>query len=133
MVIEQPEPRHFRPGAIAGGAILLALGAAMLLDTTGVTDVHTGRLVPPMILIALGVLIMVDKGAVIYTRPVRDDRGEVRLRVRRRGGAGGGLWLMGIGAWMLVSQMHLFGLSYATSWPLFIILMGLMIMIRGTR
>jgi hypothetical protein len=40
---------------------------------------------------------------------------------------------MGIGAWMLVSQMHLFGLTYATSWPLFIILMGLMIMIRGTR
>lgn len=133
MVIEQPEPRRLRPGAIAGGVILLALGAAMLLDTTGVTDVQMGRLVPPMILITLGVLVMVDKGAVVYTRPERDDRGDIRLRLRHRGGAGGGLWLMGIGAWMLVSQMHLFGLTYATSWPLFIILMGLMIMIRGTR
>jgi hypothetical protein len=34
---------------------------------------------------------------------------------------------------MLISQMHLFGLTYGTSWPLFIILMGLMLVIRGWR
>jgi hypothetical protein len=34
---------------------------------------------------------------------------------------------------MLVSQTHLFGLTYDTSWPLFIILAGVMILIRGWR
>jgi hypothetical protein len=34
---------------------------------------------------------------------------------------------------MMVSQMHLFGLNYGNSWPLFIILSGVMTMIRGAR
>jgi hypothetical protein len=130
---EQPARHGFRPGAIAAGAILLMVGVAMLLDRTGTVRVDTGRMLPPMILIGLGVLVMVDNGGVVCAPPMRDDRSDVRLRVRRRGGASGGLWLIGIGAWMLVSQMHLFGLTFATSWPLVIILMGLMMVLRGLR
>ena len=36
-----------RPGALVAGLILLALGVAMLLDTTGMMQVHAGRLVAP--------------------------------------------------------------------------------------
>ena len=127
-----------RPGALVAGFILLAVGTAMLLDTTGLTDIRVGRLLPPFILIALGSAIVLDKGsvAVVARRKIREDHGDLEERVRprhwRRRGTGG-IWLIGIGVWMLVSQTHLFGLSYETSWPLFIILSGLIIMIRGTR
>ena len=122
-----------RPGALVAGFILLAAGTAMLLDTTGLTDIRVGRLLPPFILIALGSAIVLDKGSVaVARRQVGEDEERVRPRHWRRRGTGG-IWLIGIGVWMLVSQTHLFGLSYETSWPLFIILSGLIIMIRGTR
>jgi hypothetical protein len=34
---------------------------------------------------------------------------------------------------MLASQTHLFGLTFGTSWPLLVILTGIMIVIRGIR
>ncbi|HYT66905.1 MAG TPA: DUF5668 domain-containing protein [Vicinamibacterales bacterium] len=122
-----------RPGAIVAGFILLGLGVAMLLDTTGMMHLHAGRLVAPFILIAIGSAIVLDRGGFVaeYRRPDEEDR--VRIRHRRRGGPFGGLWLIGVGCWMLVSQAHLFGLTYGTSWPLFVILAGVMMMFRGMR
>src|SRR3954471_12583635 len=124
--VDGPERRQLRPGAIAGGVILLALGAAMLLDTTGTIDIHIGRLIAPIVLIAIGMAMMLDKGGVVYGRRERTAAGEVRMRTRRRGSPGAGVWLIGIGSWMIASQTHLFGLDYGNSWPLFIILAGLM-------
>jgi len=124
---------RIRPGALVAGFILLAAGTAMLLDTTGLTDIRVGRLVPPFILIALGSAIVLDRGgAAAARRQIVEDDERIRPRHRRRRGTGG-LWLIGIGVWMLVSQSHIFGLRYDTSWPLFIIVAGLIIMIRGTR
>ena len=121
-----------RPGAIAAGLLLAGLGVAMYLDTTGVFRVNVWRLVGPVFLIALGSAIVLDRGGFVAEcgRVSDEDR---RRRIRRRGGSLGGLWLIGLGCWMLVSQTHLFGLTYNTSWPLFIILAGVMIMIRGWR
>jgi Domain of unknown function (DUF5668) len=131
---QQPErSSSFRPGVVAAGGILLALGVAMLLDTTGAIDIRMGRLIAPLVLISLGAAMMLDKGGLVYGRRVRDADGRVRTRLRTRGSQGGGLWLIGIGSWMMVSQMHLFGLNYANSWPLFIILSGVLMVIRGTR
>ena len=45
----------------------------------------------------------------------------------------GGVWLIGIGAVMLLAQTHAFGLDSHNSWPLFIILSGLIMLIRGVR
>jgi len=122
-----------RPGAIAAGLLLVGLGVAMFLDTTGVFRVNAGRLVAPFFLIALGSAIVLDRGGFVAEwgcGPGDDGRSR---RIRRRGGPFGGLWLIGIGCWMLVSQTHLFGLTYDTSWPLFIILAGVIILIRGWR
>src|SRR6476646_10490399 len=107
---------NMRPGAIAAGVLLVGLGVAMFLDTTGVFRVNAGRLVAPVFLIALGSAIVLDKGGFVAAcgRVSDDDRPR---RLRRRGGPFGGLWLIGLGCWMLVSQTHLFGLSYHTSWP----------------
>src|SRR5436309_8920067 len=122
-----------RPGAVAGGLILLALGVAMLLDTTGAVNIHLRHSIGPIVLIVLGTLMMLGEGGVVWGRRVRDANGEVRMKVRQRGGATGGVWLIGVGAWLLASQTHVFGLTFANSWPLFIILSGLIVVIRGIR
>ena len=75
---------------------------------------------------------MLEKGAVVYGYRERLETGERKMRVRRRG-ATSGFWLIGVGVWMLVSQLHVFGLDYGTSWPLFIILAGVIMVMRGVR
>jgi hypothetical protein len=123
---------NMRPGAIAAGVLLVGLGVAMFLDTTGVFRVDAGRLIAPVFLIVMGSAIVLDRGGFVaeFRRGSDEDRPR---RLRRRGGSFGGLWLIGVGCWMLVSQLHLFGLTYHTSWPLFIILAGVLIMTRGWR
>jgi len=105
----------------------------MLLDTTGMFRVNAWRLMGPFFMIALGSAILLDRGGFVAECGRTNDEDGRSRRIRRRGGSLGGLWLIGLGSWMLVSQTHLFGLSYNTSWPLFIILAGAMIMIRGWR
>lgn len=117
----QDHGRRMRPGAVAAGGVLLALGVLLLLDTTGTVRVQAGQLIAPMVMIAIGASILLD-GSCAPSAPGRH---------RPRGTSG--FWLIGIGVWMLVSQTHLFGLSYGTSWPLLLIMMGLMMAIRGMR
>lgn len=116
-----------RPGPIVAGLLLFGLGAAMLLDTAGIMHVRAGRLVAPFVLIAIGSAMVLTKGG-IGCRVREDD-----VRLRRRGGSFGGVWLIGVGCWLLISRTHVFGLDYSTSWPLLIVLAGLMIAIRGVR
>jgi hypothetical protein len=131
---QPPQVTSFRPGPVIAGVILLAVGAAMLLDTTGTVDVHLGQMIAPLVMIGLGASILLEKGSFVCGgRRELDEQGRERYRVRKRSAASGGVWLIGIGIWMMVSQMHLFGLNYGNSWPLFIILSGIMTMIRGVR
>ena len=55
----------------------------------------------PLILIAMGVARLADTGA---SRDCKSPRS--------------GAWLLYIGLWGLISEFHLFGLDYRTSWPL---------------
>jgi len=128
-----PSPSPYRPGVVAAGGILMALGVAMLLDSTGKIDIRVGQLIGPLVLIALGAAILFEKGGFVYGRRGCGEDGRPRMRLRRRGNPAGGFWLIGIGVWMMVSQMHLFGLSFNNSWPLFIILSGIMMVVRGAR
>jgi hypothetical protein len=133
MDMQNEETRGFKPGAVAAGLILLALGTAMLLDTTGTVDIRFGRMIAPLVLIAIGSTMVLDRSAVVagYRGACVVPMGR-RLH-RRRGGATSGLWLIGVGAWMLVAQNHLFGLSFHNSWPLFIVLGGIISVMRGLR
>ena len=126
MNLDQPDARSIRPGSIAGGLMVLALGIAMLLDRTGAADIRAGHLIAPLLLVAIGTAIVFDRAAMVCGR-----RDPVTRRARRRGDSLSGLWLIGIGAWMLVSELHLFGLTYGTSWPLVIVLSGIMMVLRG--
>jgi hypothetical protein len=122
-----------RPGLIAGGTILLVAGTAMWLDATGWFDVSLGQLIGPLVLIMLGALITFRHGGLAcdYRGGAEDTRRSRRLRWHGR--HLGGVWLIGIGVWLLLAQTHAFGLDYHNSWPLFIILSGVMMLIRGLR
>ena len=119
--IAQPNGGRMRPGAIAAGAVLVVLGILFLLNTTGTVPVRAGQFILPMILIAIGSSILLDDSCARKASGRHQPRGT------------GGFWLMGIGVWMLISQAHLFGLTYGTSWPLLLIMAGLMTAIRGMR
>ncbi|HET7698777.1 MAG TPA: hypothetical protein VFK57_23875 [Vicinamibacterales bacterium] len=124
-----PGPR-VQTGAITAGAVVLAVGFAMLLDTTGAVDVKAGRLIGPFVLIAIGASIVLGS----YSRVGHGD-GPVpgKIREARAQGWFGGVWLVGLGCWILISQANVFGLTFATSWPLLLILVGALIAIRGWR
>jgi len=122
-----------RPGAIVGGAFLLLLGGTMFLERSGIADVSVGRIIGPACLIILGMLVLVENGAFVCGRRERTSDGTTRTNARQGGGLAGGLWLLGVGCWMLVSQLHLFGLDYHTSWPLLIVLSGIIMLVRGAR
>jgi hypothetical protein len=128
---QQNGNRGIRPAVVTTGAVVLVLGCLLLLDSTGVVDVPIGRLIGPIALITLGSVTIVEKGGFVYG--YRGRRADSARRLRPRGGLSGGVWMIGIGVWMLVSQTHLFGLDYHNSWPLFIILSGIMMLIRGVR
>jgi hypothetical protein len=136
MEMEQEPPHRFRFGAVAGGLIVLVVGAAMLLDTTGTFDIRVGRLIGPLVMITIGATMLLNAGGMGSCNPIgaitTPERAARRARRRRHGGIGG-VWLIGIGSWMLVSQTHLFGLNFGNSWPLIVILAGVMIVIRGMR
>lgn len=131
MDMQERPVRPFRPGAVVGGVVLLALGVGLLLERNGMFALH--HVVAPLVLIVLGALLTFEHGAFVYSAPVRDANGDVRFEPRHRRGAGGGLWLIVLGAWLLVSQNHLWGFTFETSWPLFIIFWGVMMVLRGWR
>ena len=53
----QEEPHGLRPGVIAAGGIMIAVGALLWVNSSGWLDVPIGRLVGPFVLITLAVTI----------------------------------------------------------------------------
>jgi len=100
------------------GLIVLVIGLLMLVDRVNYFDVSAMQLFPGMVLIALGLARMaladVDRAAERRANPVRH-----------------GLWLMTVGTWLILNALHVFGLTYRTSWPLLLIASGAFIIARG--
>ena len=132
--IKDQEPRRgMMPGAVVGGAFLLVVGGTMFLDQRGWGDLSWRHLIGPACLIILGVLMLVDNGRFVFACRVGTRDSSKKMNLRKRGGLTGGLWLLGVGCWMLISQLHVFGLDYHTSWPLLVILSGTIMLVRGWR
>lgn len=130
MTVHHPRAPEARTGLIVAGAVLLAVGASMLLDTTGPVDVKPGRLIGPFVMIVIGIVIMAGG------KSCRGDESEaVREKARQeaRNRWIAGMWMIGLGCWLMIAQGRMFGMSFATSWPLLLILVGALIAARGWR
>jgi hypothetical protein len=119
-----PDSSGFHAGRIAGGLIILAFGILMMLDQQAVLGGDGMRFFPGAVLVLLGTVQLLGGG------------GSCSRRGRRRSGFGG-VWLIFVGAWLMANQGHLFGLTFHTSWPLLVIGVGVMMVMRelfqGTR
>ncbi len=119
-------------GTVIAGGIVLTLGLALLLTPAEDLRLETGRLIGPFVMILIGTTILLGgRGSAEHQRAQETTGLHRRASGRER--STGGLWLIGIGCWLLVSQTHLFGLGFGTSWPLLLIAMGALIAIRGWR
>ena len=123
--------RSWHPAAVVAGGVLLLLGVAMLL-TPYELPIEDGRLIAPVVMILIGATILLGNRTCV-DKPAADEATRRRRRAARRNRSTSALWMIGIGCWLLVSQTHLFGLGFGTSWPLLLIVMGLLLMIRGWR
>jgi hypothetical protein len=98
--------RHPKPGKgqVVAGIILMIVGLSLLVDRLDL-DVRLSGHFWPFILIVMGVARLTDGGAAC------DGQRHTRS----------GAWLLYLGLWGLVTEFHLFGLDYRTSWPLLVI------------
>jgi hypothetical protein len=86
------------------GLALIVIGLAIMAKRLDLWELHFSREFWPVIPLAIGVLHILVGG---------------RRKIR------GGMWLIYVGVWGLISEFHFFGLDYGTSWPLLIIAVGL--------
>ena len=103
-------------GRVLAGLLVIAAGLVLLADRLGMDGIHLSGRYWPLLLIAFG--------AVRFLNPPAGRHG--RRRSRRPGA-----WLMYVGAWGLVSEFHVLGFSYQTSWPLLLVGAGVGIIWRA--
>jgi hypothetical protein len=114
--MDNPDSDHRRNGGLVFiGLVIILIGLALLGERTGFDGVHLSGHYWPLILIVLGAVKVLDPG-----------RRGGRPRSRR-----GGVWLIYVGCWGLVNELHLFGFDYDTSWPLLIIGAGIIMVWRA--
>lgn len=102
------ERKNSRAGALFGGIALITIGTLFLLDEVGVADFgHIVRNYWPLFVIGLGVRRAVS--GVVWD----------------------GLWLMAVGTWMQLVTLGLFGLTWGSSWPLLLIVLGIGMVLRA--
>lgn len=106
--MNETRERATSPGTLVAGIVLIVFGVLFLLDRADVTDFgDVVRRYWPMFVIGSGVM--------------KISRGEIW----------NGLWLLAVGSWLQLVTLHLFGLTYGSSWPLLLIVLGGGMMLRA--
>lgn len=95
------------------GVVLIAVGGLLVLFNLGVVGDESAWQFWPLILVAIGL-------GRIASQPTN-------------GEWGGGYWLLFIGLWLQVCILHLFGLGFGNSWPLFIVASGVTMLLRASH
>ena len=115
-----PHPSESQPPANTGlvlvGGLVALVGVMLLVDRLGDRDTSLLHSWWPFVLIIMG--------AARLATPRRSCDGRPRS-IRS------GVWLIVVGLWGLVSESHLYGLTYQTAWPLLVIASGAMIVWRS--
>lgn len=102
------EPERSRWNAIIGAVLILA-GVALLADRAGVLDIGIVWDYWPLIPIGLGAT------GLLFAPP---------------GERSGGFWLLTGGIYSAIGVWGLFGLSWATGWPIFLVAAGFQVLIE---
>jgi hypothetical protein len=96
--------------------------------------IHTGKLMTGLLLIAAGTLFLFEQlgygnaGIIIenYWPMFIVAIGASRLGQR----PWSGIWMIIVGLWLQATTLHLWGLTFHTSWPLLLIAMGAAMVVR---
>ena len=108
-----PAERHGSPApALWVGIFLICLGLILFLGQFRIFDGYPIARLWPALLILLGA---------------------VRLTSSRANHRWGGFWTLLAGIYCGIGEWHLFGLSWHTAWPIFIIGAGFSVLLRGGR
>jgi hypothetical protein len=111
-------PQHHFP---AGAVWLIALGAIFLLGNFGLFHTYSAHWFLPLLLIGFGVWQFVHR--MTNTGPLADD-GSAAYKLRLFHALRSSIWIMLVGLLFLLDSSHI--LSWGRSWPLFIIVAGVM-------
>jgi len=112
-------PRNRFP---SGAVWLIALGAIFLIGNSGLFHTFPAHWLIPFLLIAFGIWQFFRK-MTEFGAPLADD-GSVTYRFRLFHALRGAIWIILVGVLFLLDSLHI--LSWGRSWPLFIIVAGLM-------
>ena len=106
---ESNSPDATRGAQVFIGLAIILLGLGFLFERMDLWHVHLSRHFWPFFPLFFGL-------ARLFDAP----------RTRRRGRTvRGGMWMIYIGIWGFLTEFHVFGLDYDTSWPLLVIGAGL--------
>ena len=108
-MMSETETQSADRGHVVVGAAIVLLGLAFLADQSGAWHLTLSSRMWPFILLFMGLARMA------WPRQ-RDGRPSSRR---------GGVWLLSIGIWGLISEYRLFGLHYGSSWPLLVVAAGI--------
>jgi hypothetical protein len=116
--MDTPMPPATNVGRVTFGLIILTLGLLMLVNRAGDFGVDAMLLFPGVVLIAMGLVRMA-----LAAQEPEAHRGPNPIVH--------GLWLMTVGTWLILNLLHLFGMTFGTSWPLLMIAGGAFIVARA--
>jgi B-box zinc finger len=119
-----PVPRNRFP---MGAIWLIGLGVLFLLGKSDLFHWFRSEQIIAFFLIGLGIWLFIHKMTV--SGPGLQDDGTAYYRVRLLGALRGAVWVVLVGVLFLLSS---FGISWGRTWPLFIILAGLMAIFEKT-
>ena len=93
---------HDKSDQVFWGLLFIAAGTILLLHRLGIADFSwTMRRFWPLIIIVIGASKLFHRGTIWA-----------------------GLWLMSIGAWLQMVTLHIYDFTYASSWPLLLVILG---------
>jgi hypothetical protein len=102
--------RHFMSHFLLG-LLAIAVGVALLLERSGILEMGFVRHYWPFLLVLFGIGRIIE-----FPHP------ETVIKE---------FWLVFIGLWLYISLEHLWGLSFANTWPMVIIFCGLSLILKN--
>jgi hypothetical protein len=123
-----PDVSYSRNRFPAGAIWLIALGSIFLIGNAGIFHGFPVQRLVPFFLIGLGIWLFVHKMTDTGTGLADDGTPAYRLRLFRA--LRGSIWVLLVGVMFLLSTFNI--LSWGHSWPLFIIVAGLMTIFERT-